>query len=628
MNLRRVIRAAVCAAIVAMCIAGAGWVKTRPVAGQETKQQTLQGAAALDRLKQDGQYESLQAAMNQARFEVSRAEATPLGRAAWHAPNPAAGYDAYVTEEGVSIALNDKTYVSLSLHSLGYGHAVQSVAPGEVSGDNQTINITREDGVREWYVNGPEGLEHGFTLSEPPGVQSQGAPLRLTMQVSKGWRAVAGEDGQRVILRGGDDRAVEYGKLVVLDSQGRNIPARLTVAEEQVVIEVEDGEATYPLTIDPIITLQYKRLAADGEAFDLFSSALAIDGDTLVVGAWNDTIGANWGQGSVYVFARSGVSWTQQQKLIANDGESFDNFGIAVTLSSDTLVVGAIGDKIGANQSQGSAYVFTRSGGIWTQQQKLVANDGAADDWFGWAIALDGDMLVVGARNDDIGANTDQGSAYVFTRSDSTWTQQQKLVANDGAAGDNFGTAVALDGDMLVVGALNDVVGANGRQGSAYVFGRSGSTWTQQQKLAANDGQVDDDFGAAVALSGHTVFVGAPSDSIGANMRQGSVYFFSHLITVSPYSLYPAFYGYPYSATLTASGGVPPYTFRTITSFPGGLNLSADGFLSGTPYAIGTYHVMVEARDAYGCFRVVWITTRILEPIYEFTAPGARSDRP
>src|SRR5262249_34373506 len=112
------------------------------------------------------------------------------------------------------------------------------------------------------------------------------------------------------------------------------------------------------------------------------------------------------------------------------------------------------------------------------------------------------------------------------------------------------------------------------------------------------------------------------------NMRQGSVYFFSHLITVSPYSLYPAFYGEPYSATLTASGGAPPYTFRTITSFPRGLNLSAVGFLSGTPNAIGTYHVMVEARDAYGCFRVVWITTTILEPIYEFTAPGARSDRP
>src|SRR5262245_13597692 len=527
MNLQTVIRAVVCAAIVAICIAGAGWFATRPVAGQETKQQSLQGAAALDRLKRDEQFDSLQAAMNQARFGVSHAEETPLGRSAWHAPNPAAGYDAYVTEEGVSIALNNKTYVSLSLHSLGYGHALRSVAPGEVSGDNQTINITREDGVREWYVNGPEGLEHGFTLSEPPGVQSQGAPLRLTMQVSKGWRAVAGEDGQRVILRGGDDRAVEYGKLVVLDSQGRNIPARLTVAEEQVVIEVEDGEATYPLTIDPIITLQYKRLAADGEAFDLFSSALAIDGDTLVVGAWNDTIGANWGQGSVYVFARSGVSWTQQQKLIANDGESFDNFGIAVTLSSDTLVVGAIGDKIGANQSQGSAYVFTRSGGIWTQQQKLIADDGGAGDCFGIAVALSSETLAVGAYVDNIGANVSQGSAYVFTRSGGIWTQQQKLIADDGAADDYFGESVALDGDMLVVGARNDDIDANTDQGSAYVFTRSGGIWTQQQKLVANDGAADDWFGWAFALDGDMLVVGARNDDIGANTDQGSAYVFT-----------------------------------------------------------------------------------------------------
>src|SRR5262245_47193301 len=110
-----VIRAAVCAALVVVCLAGAGWFSTRPAAGQEANEQTLRGAAALERLKQDGQYESLQAAMNQARFGFNRAEQTPLGRAAWRAPNPAAGYDAYVTEEGVSIAINDEIYVSLNL---------------------------------------------------------------------------------------------------------------------------------------------------------------------------------------------------------------------------------------------------------------------------------------------------------------------------------------------------------------------------------------------------------------------------------------------------------------------------------------------------------------------------------
>jgi len=710
MNLQTVIRAVVCAAIVAICIAGAGWFATRPVAGQETKHHGLQGAAALDQLKRDGQFDSLQAAMNQARFGVSHAEATPLGRAAWHAPNPAAGYDAYVTEEGVSIALNDKTYVSLSLHSLGYGHALRSVAPGAVSGDKQKINITREDVVREWFVNGPDGLEHGFTLSEPPGVQGQGAPLRLTLQVSKGWRAVAGEDGQRVILRGGDDQAVEYGKLVVLDSQGRNIAARLAVTNEQVVIEVEDGEATYPLTIDPIFGVQQKLLAAtwaandcfgyrvaldgdtlvvgapcanwgqgsvyvftrngatwtqqqkliaddgaagdsfgstvtldgdtlavgaewdgiganayqgsayvftrsgatwtqqqkliadDGAYGDNFGTAVAVNGDTLVVGANRATIGANIDQGSVYVFTRSGATWTQQQKLIANDGAVYENFGQAVALKGDTLVVGVQWDDIGANGSQGSAYVFTRSGATWILQQKLIANDGAESDNFGFAVSLDGDTLAVGARSATIGANWEQGSAYVFTRSGAMWTQQQKLIANDGAVGDFFGYAVALDGDLLVVGASNDDNGANANQGSAYVFTLSGSTWTQQQKLIANDGAKDDGFGIAVALSGHTFVVGSAGDDIGVNLDQGSAYVFTHSITISPSKPLYGSYGEPFSVTFTATGGVGPYTFSMKGMPPVlGLRLSPDGVLSGAPRDVGTIYFTVEARDAYGC---------------------------
>jgi hypothetical protein len=527
MKLQRVIRATVCVAIVTLCIAGAGWFTIRPVAGQEPKEQTLHGAAALERLKQDGQYDSLQAAMDQARFGVSRAETTLLGRAAWHAPNPAAGYDAYVTEDGVSIALNNKTYVSLSLHSLGYGHALRSVAPGEVYADKQMINIAREDGVQEWYVNGPDGLEQGFTLSEPPGLQSHGALLRLALQISKGWSAVASEGGKAVILRGPRDEAVEYGKLVVRDSVGRVIPARLTVAEEQVVIEAEDSDANYPLTIDPLFSLQQKLVAADGASWDLFGNSVALDGDTLVVGASGDTIGANQQQGSVYVFTRSGAIWTLQQKLTPSDGATEDAFGAAVALSGATLVVGAHRDDIGVNANQGSVYVFTRSGAVWTEQQKLTAGDGAAHDAFGAGVALSGDTLVAGALYDDIGANYGQGSAYVFTRYSGAWTLQQKIIASDGAAEDAFGAAVALSGDTLVVGAFGDTIGANRYQGSACIYTRSGAIWTLRYKLTASDGATEDAFGVAVALSGDTVAVGAFRDNIGANANQGSVYVFT-----------------------------------------------------------------------------------------------------
>jgi len=212
----------------------------------------------------------------------------------------------------VSIAVNDRSYVSLSLHSLGYGAALRAVGPGEVSGDKQPIHLRRGGGVREWYVNGPDGLEHGFTLSEPPpGARQQGVPLRLALEVSAGWHAVASEDGKRVTLRGAGDEAVEYGKLVVRDKLGRNIPARLTAAGEQVVIEVEDSEAAYPLTIDPLFTLQQQLLAADGAAGDYLGYAVALSGDTVVVGAQQNKIGTNVNQGSAYVFARSGTAWTR-----------------------------------------------------------------------------------------------------------------------------------------------------------------------------------------------------------------------------------------------------------------------------------------------------------------------------
>src|SRR5262249_14553036 len=135
-------------------------------------------------------------------------------------------------------------------------------------------------------------------------------------------------------------------------------------------------------------------------------------------------IGANGGQGSAYVFVRSGAVWTQQQKLTADDGEALDFFGSAVAISGDTVVVGAEDDEIngiGGNQrdlGQGSAYVFSRIGTVWTQRQKLIADDGVTVDEFGFAVALSGNTVVVGAPTDDIGANQDQGSAYVFALPD------------------------------------------------------------------------------------------------------------------------------------------------------------------------------------------------------------------
>jgi hypothetical protein len=274
------------------------------------------------------------------------------------------------------------------------------------------------------------------------------------------------------------------------------------------------------------LTQQQKLTAPDGFTSDNFGWSVAISGDTAIVGAPFDDVGANANQGSAYVFVRSGGVWTLQVKLVAANGDADDSFGNSVAIDGDTAVVGAPDDEVGANHLQGTAYVFVRSGTTWTQQAQLIANNGDANDRFGAAVAIDGDTALVGAPRDEVGANFFQGTAYVFTRSGTTWTQQAQLIQSNGDAGDQFGAAVAIDGDTAVVGAPDDEVGANTFQGTAYVFVRSGPVWSEQAQLAANNGDAGDLFGAAVAVSGDTALAGAANDEVGANADQGTAYVF------------------------------------------------------------------------------------------------------
>ncbi len=262
-------------------------------------------------------------------------------------------------------------------------------------------------------------------------------------------------------------------------------------------------------------TQQTKFAASDGAAQDWFGGSVALSGDTALVGADGDDDARGSQCGSAYVFTRSGTTWTQQAKLTAHDGAAAYYFGSSVALSGDTALVGAYYDD-----GKGSAYVFTRSGTAWTQQAKLTAADGAATDWFGSAVALSGDIAIIGSERDDDNGS-DSGSAYVYTRSGTAWTQQAKLTAADGATTDYFGTSVALFGDTALVGAYRDDDKGTD-SGSAYVFSRSGTAWTQQAKLTAGDGAAYDNFGYSVALSGDTALVGAYGDD-----GNGSAYVFT-----------------------------------------------------------------------------------------------------
>jgi hypothetical protein len=284
---------------------------------------------------------------------------------------------------------------------------------------------------------------------------------------------------------------------------------------------LDSGSAYVFIRSETTWTQQAKLLASDGAADDLFGNSVSLSGDTALIGAWGDDDNGG-SSGSTYVFIRTGTTWTQQAKLLASDGAMGDWFGMFVSLSGDTALIGAYYDDDNGVDS-GSAYVFTRTGITWTQQAKLLASDGAVADQFGCSVSLDGDTALIGANCDnDNGAYS--GSAYVFIRTGTTWTQQAKLLPSDGAAYDVFSYCVALDGDTALIGAYGD--DDNGDlSGSAYVFTRTGTTWTQQTKLLASDGAVGDYFGFAVTLSDDSALIGAYNDDDnGAN--SGSAYVF------------------------------------------------------------------------------------------------------
>jgi len=285
-------------------------------------------------------------------------------------------------------------------------------------------------------------------------------------------------------------------------------------------VNIDTSVSSFTLTFGSdwtLTTQQAKIQASDKEGNDYFGYSVSIDGDTVAVGAYQeDSTGTN--AGAVYVFTRSGTTWTQQAKLAATDIGGIQNVwvGFSVAISGDTLVAGGY-----RANDRGAAYVFTRSGTTWTQQAKLISTDIQQDDWFGYSVAIDGDTIVASAMGEDTGA-TNTGAAYIFTRSGTTWTQQAKIQASDRSTSAYFGSSAAIDGDTVIVGAF----GKNAETGAAYIFARSGTTWTQQAKILSSDIQAEDKFGHSVAIDGDTVIVGAWGEDTGANAA-GSAYVFT-----------------------------------------------------------------------------------------------------
>jgi hypothetical protein len=268
-----------------------------------------------------------------------------------------------------------------------------------------------------------------------------------------------------------------------------------------------------------------KLTASDAATSDNFGSSVAFssDGTTIVVGASGENTSPNSDNGAAYIFTKIDGIWTEQAKLIASDAASNDSFGYSAEISDNgnTVIIGAHLEDTNTNSNNGAAYIFTRSGTTWTEQQKLLPSDlettGGA---FGSDVSLsgDGNTALIGRPFAD--------SAYVFTRSGTTWTEQQKLSGSG-----NFGRSVSLssDGDTAVVSAPNQ------NNGVAYVLTRSGTTWTEQQILSASDGLSNDSFGQSVYLSANagTLIVGASGEDTSPASNQGAIYIYDAVLNWS-----------------------------------------------------------------------------------------------
>jgi FG-GAP repeat protein len=310
-----------------------------------------------------------------------------------------------------------------------------------------------------------------------------------------------------------------------LDAFGQSIALRDTTALIGAV-DVNSWEgAIYVFTQQDGVWMQGQEfMADDGVPNDraTFGTAIMIDGDTAVIGALGAKVNGHANQGAAYVFTETGGFWTQAAKLVADDGDANNYFGQAAAIAGDNIVVGAYGASVDGNALQGAAYVYTKVGGTWTFAKKLVADDGVGGEFFGRSVAMSGTRALIGAPYTTVDVAASRGAVYVYDGSTSDWTQTGKIVADSGDPGDAFGFSLAATPTHMVVGAN----GSNGAKGGAFVFADEGD-WTQEARLLADDGAVGDDMGYAVAIDGTTVIVGADRAAIDGHTQQGAAYVFA-----------------------------------------------------------------------------------------------------
>ena len=364
------------------------------------------------------------------------------------------------------------------LRAWGEGSSLQSLAGARPTGAGNRVTYVLP-GLREWYANGPLGVEQGFTVEHAPAASTAAGGssglLTLAIGLSGNTHPTLEAGAHGLLLSRAGKGAVRYTGLQATDARGRSLKSWLSLEGGRLLVHVDASNALYPLQIDPFLQ-QGEKLTGSGESGKAEfggSVALSSDGDTALIGASGD----NSFTGAAWVFTRSAGKWTQQGEKLTGTGESgHGEFGWEVALSSEgnTALIGGVTDNV----RTGAAWVFTRSGSTWSQQgEKLTGGGETGEGEFGSSVRLsaEGTTALIGGRGD----NTSAGAAWVFTLSGGKWTQQgSKLTGGEEVGEGEFGASAALAGNGLtaVIGGPRD----SSSVGAAWVFTESAGKWTQQ----------------------------------------------------------------------------------------------------------------------------------------------------
>jgi hypothetical protein len=487
------------------------------------------------------------AAQVQSRLALSSAPAytvrqSPNGLVA---VNPAQGLRAAFSSSGTALRAG-ALRVLLKLRGTGYGSSLAAAAAVAPSASANRVAYAHP-GVLEWYANGPAGLEQGFTLARAPRAPASG-PLRIELGFSGNAAARLSADARSISFSRPGAPSLSYGELHASDASGRSLPSWLTLRRGTAALNVDARGARYPLRVDPLVQ-QGAKIASGGEESPagLFGSSVALsgDGNTALVGSPHN-------DGAAFAFTHSGSAWVRQgpkllghkenlregeEPCIEEQGEEAGcGFGVSLALSADgnTALIGSPREKRPCPTkaepfreciNQGAAWVLTRTGATWSNQAILLGGEEeGASGRFGRGVALsaDGKTALVGAP----AAQGHVGAAWVFTRSGTTWTQQPGRLAASGEVGQgHFGYSLALsaDGTTALIGGPAD----SQDLGAAWSFTRSGATWAQGAKLTGAPGEIGEaHFGASVALaaSGELALIGALAD----DHSRGAAWSFMH----------------------------------------------------------------------------------------------------